>query len=413
MKPLIRRLAGFSGLPLLAMVTPFLLLPIVARLLGVEGWSSFAVGQTVGVFASTAIMVGWHVSGPARLALATNSTQRAELYDQALWSRILIATLILPVAITITALLSRPSHVADAVLMTIAMSLLGLTPAWYCIGLGSSRLLAVYETAPRLVATVVSALLLALTGQVWIYPLLLIAASVGALVAFSARVVRAPRNHPTLRALVRALCHQAPLAASNVVGALYTATPVPIAVALSSQGASAAFASAERLYRFSRFTITSTANAFQSWVLEPDATRPRRRQLAVIGTHSLLGLAGAIALALLGPWATGILFGRALAASTGACVYFGAAFLFSSVATPLIRNLIVPTGRARQVLVATTFGAAVGVPLMFVLHSAIGTEGVAAALAISELIVLMFLVRPAVSAFTRLVEKSPSEWTIS
>ena len=36
----LRRLTGFTVLPLLSLVTPFLLLPVVARVSGPAGWSS-------------------------------------------------------------------------------------------------------------------------------------------------------------------------------------------------------------------------------------------------------------------------------------------------------------------------------------------------------------------------------------
>ena len=46
-RSVLRRLTGFTVLPLLSLVTPFLLLPVVARVAGPSGWSSFVAGPLV------------------------------------------------------------------------------------------------------------------------------------------------------------------------------------------------------------------------------------------------------------------------------------------------------------------------------------------------------------------------------
>lgn len=61
---LLRRLAGFTFLPLIGMLAPIVVLPIVARVGGPLGWQSIGVGQSVGVVASIAVMWGWWATGP-------------------------------------------------------------------------------------------------------------------------------------------------------------------------------------------------------------------------------------------------------------------------------------------------------------------------------------------------------------
>jgi hypothetical protein len=42
------RVLAFAGLPFLSLLTPFLLLPILARVAGAEAWLAIAIGQSVG-----------------------------------------------------------------------------------------------------------------------------------------------------------------------------------------------------------------------------------------------------------------------------------------------------------------------------------------------------------------------------
>ena len=56
-------------------------------------------------------------------------------------------------------------------------------------------------------------------------------------------------------------------------------------------------------------------------------------------------------------WATGILFGAQVAAQAVPSALFAVAFLCISVATPMIRNLLIPGGRFRTVFAATIAAA--------------------------------------------------------
>lgn len=187
---------------------------------------------------------------------------------------------------------------------------------------------------------------------------------------------------------------QVVVAATNLLGTSFTATPVPMASILFGSQTASPFVSAEKIYRLGLFSVKALGNAVQSWVIEGGVKR-RRRQYAAIYAHAVLGLAGFAVLAILGPAITGFLFGKEVASSYAECIAFGLAFLFCSLATPLSRNILVPAGRVRIPFVASVVGAIIGLPLMIGLGVSMGIAGIAFALAINQALIFLVQLVPA------------------
>jgi PST family polysaccharide transporter len=260
-----------------------------------------------------------------------------------------------------------------------------------------------YDALPKLCASAIALPVLALTGQVLWYPVLLLLLTLPAFGLHAWRTI-SRHAHPhavprDLRVVFRSL---APTAVIDGTGNAYGSTAIPIATAGLVPADASAFASADRAYRIGTLAVVAIANAFQAWVLEPGLGDPRRRQVAALAAHGVLGVLGGAAIALLGPWATGLVFGDDVAARPVPSLLFGVAFFCISLATPLIRNLLIPAERFRVVLVATVCAAAVGLSVML-LGAGLGSEGVIAlGVAASETTALCVLVPPALTEFRRL-----------
>ncbi len=400
----LRRLTGFTLLPLLSLVTPFLLLPVVARVSGPAGWSSFVAGQAIGTIGATVVFWGWNVIGPVLAARAGDLEARTEVYAVSLRTRYLLLIVVVPVVVVVSALVATMGHRVDAAAMAAATTLLGMSPSWFGIGVGNPWLLFWYDTLPRVVAAVLAAALVWVTSLVWVYPVLLAVAVAGSLSAFRRRHVPGARGAvvspwPVARSLGDLRLHLG-TAGINLAATAYASTPVPIATVALRTEVSSRFASADSLYRFALFTVTAMGNAFQGWTLE-DAPQPvdrRRRHLAAWRTHLGLGIAGAVAFAALGPWASGLLFGSAVQAPRDVCVYYGVAFVFLSASSPAIRNLLLPTGRVRLVLGWTLASAVVGLTGMGAAAVSGWPAGVALGMAVSEALLFVGLLGPALRA---------------
>ncbi len=396
---MLRRLTGFTLLPLLSLVTPFLLLPVVARVAGPAGWSSFVAGQAVGTVGATVVFWGWNVGGPVLAARATSPEARAEVYAASLRTRFLLLLGAVPAAALVSAVVATSGHRVDAAAIGAATTLLGLSPAWFGIGVGRPWLLFWYDTLPRVAAAVVGALVVAVTGAIWTYPVLLAVSVAVSLALFRAHVTpsatAADLTPWPVRRSAGELREHLGTAGINLAATAYASTPVPVATLAFRPAESSPFASADAAYRFGLFAVTAMGNAFQGWTLEPGvADRAARHRVALLA-HLGLGVAGGVLFAALGPWATGLLFGSDVAAPRDVCAWYGLAFAALSASTPPIRNLLVPAGRVRLVLGWTLGSAVLGLAVMVAAAATGWSAGVAAGMALSEVVLLLGLVVPA------------------
>lgn len=386
-----RRLGGFAVLPLLSALLPLAFLPIVARIGGVGGWTSIGIGQALGNAAGVVVMFGWWGLGPARYASAGTTRERRELYASSLVSRSWILATVSPFLFLASWMIAAPGHRLDCTLMAFAMALSGLSPNWYFIGAGKPWSIAKYETIPKLLCLIIVLLPILLSRQIWLYPAALAISSAMNIglasrsILGNVRIVEKPRD--TLRELRR----QATIALSSTVGSLYTATPLPIASRGSSIDALAAFTSADRIYRYSLYSVVALGNALQSWTLEAQGDRRRQRQIKSVAMHGVLGITGGVSIVALGPFVTRTLFGTDLAAGRDVMIGFAIAFACTSTSTPCIRNILLPAGAKWRVLLGTVSGACVGIPLMIIGVSTKGVAFVSLGLGISEFTALAII----------------------
>ena len=284
--------------------------------------------------------------------------------------------------------------------MAVATSLLGLSPSWFGIGVGEPWLLFWYDTLPRVVAAVIGAGVVWATGLVWTYPVLLAAVGGG----LAGRVPAAGRPgggggtspFPVSRSAGELRSHLG-TAGINLAATAYASTPVPVVTVAFRPDVSSPFASADAAYRLGLFSVTAMGNAFQGWTLGgavqvPSGGRGTGRRSWRIWCWAW---SAGLLFAALGPWVTGFVFGADVAAPRDVCVWYGVAFLFLSVSTPPIRNLLVPAGRVRLVLGWTLGSAVVGLVLMLGAAVAGWSAGVAAGMAVSEAVLLAGLLGPA------------------
>ncbi|MET3718305.1 MULTISPECIES: polysaccharide biosynthesis protein [unclassified Arthrobacter] len=396
MKTVLFRLLGFTGLPLLSLVTPFLLLPVLSRLVGDAGWSSLLAGQAIGTFGATVIAWGWNMLGPVQIAKNQSPGFRAELYRESMRTRLLLSLVVLPVVSLLSAVLAVPELRLEAVAMSWTTALGGLSVAWYCIGLGKPSLLAKFDTIPRVIASLVAIPVVLATGAIWLYGLLFLLAVAVSLVLFQRWVVPAGRSTFTHWAQTPAtLRSQMASAGISASGNTYAATPLPIAQGFVDAAPAGQFGSADTIYRFGLFSVMALGNTFQGWVLEHREAPEGGRHVLAIWSHVALGVVGGGLLALLGPTATEILFGSPVKATQLTCLFYGLAFFFISAASPFSRNLLIPFGGEKLILAWTAVSAVLGLATMIAAGMSNWADGIALGMACSEAVLFAGLILPA------------------
>lgn len=389
------RLGGFLGVPLLSAIAPFIVLPFVSRIAGPTGWGAIVAAQAIGTFGAIAVTFGWGIFGPPAVAQVSDEHVRQRVYRDSLVVRGITLAVVLPMCLLVTWAVIGTDHLRDSLLMAGSLVVTGMLPSWYCIGIGKPALMARYDVLPRLGAALASLPLMWWLDTIWPYPVLTTLALVVSTFLFSERVLRGYVPDLGRRSVWSLMRQTIATAGIDAAGNAYGSTPVPISTATLPAASASAFGSADKLYRLGlSIVVTSLGNAFQGWVLAPDATDPRRRQTLAITTHAGTGVIGLLFLGVLGPWVTGLLFGADVAATRPAAVWYGIAFLFISLSTPLIRNLLIPAGRGRYVLAMTVATSVVGLAVMS--WGAVRRDGtmIAMGLATSE-VLLTALLAPA------------------
>ncbi|WP_284983706.1 hypothetical protein [Arthrobacter sp. efr-133-TYG-118] len=383
-------MAGFTFVPLVGSIAPLLLLPIAARVGGVDGWYSLSVGQAVGTFGSIAISYGWNVLGPALIATSKSEKTRRAYWTESLRERLVISVIVIPITCAISIFLASAGYELFTACMTLAFCLVGLSPNWFFIGAGDPGSIARFEMLPRLIATLLAAVMIAQTNSLWSYPVLwVLSAFVG--LACVQRKLGNPRifKGSSMSGLLLGLRKRLGVALIDGMGGVYTSAPVPLAGANCTTLDASTIASADKLYRFGLLAVTTVGNTLQGWTLDPSAKNRMQRQIRAIGAHVVLGVVGMVGLGILGEFATALLFGSEVRANVSTMWCYGGAFLAVSFSTPLIRNILIPAGKTRFVLVGTAVGAVVGVVVMMLLGRAWGSSGVALGFMLSEIVMVL------------------------
>ena len=116
---------------------------------------------------------------------------------------------------------------------------------------------------------------------------------------------------------------------------------------------------------------------------------------------------GGVALAVLGHWASLILFGEAAAAGYAILATMGLVFAFLSLRTSMMRHVLFPAGQTRVVVRASLIASAVGIPVMIALAITIGPIGAAIGYAVTEGLSTLLLWAPCAAAVRAWHETPP------
>lgn len=381
---LTRRILTFAGLPFLSLLTPFLFLPILARVAGAHAWLAIAVGQSVGAFLALFIALGYNTVGPTLVALAAPAN-RPSVLRRSVLARLVIFVPSVVVAIVVSTVIAPEGHRLEAAIMSVAMALTGLSSSWYMIGLGRAGLIVAYEMLPRIVATLLAAALLLLAGQVIWYPVLLAVAALVSVLLFLGRTVGIRELVRPRPGEVRAvLADNRSAMATEIVGGAYNSLAVTFVSVTAVAPQAATYVSGDKLYRIGQYSVSALGNALQGWVVEDGREHFAARARRALVLHLGLGLLGFAGFALFGPWLSGVLFGEAVAIDQATAFALGVATMGIALGTAVGRVILIGLGARREFLLSVLIGATIGVPAILLLAGMFGAAGGAWGLAIGE-----------------------------
>ena len=383
-RSLTRRVLAFAGLPFLSLITPFLFLPILARVADADAWLAIAIGQSIGAFFALAVSLGYNTVGPALVAL-TPPEGRAAVLLSSIRARLVVLVPAALAAAVIAALVSPEQYRLVGALMSLTTVLAGLSSSWYMIGLGRAGLIALFEILPRIIATIAAAVLLVAHFSVLWYPILLLVASVASILGFAVwtlgwRGLSQPADSTVRQILVS---NRSAVATELAAGA-YNSLSVTFVGLTATTVQAASYVVGDKLYRIGQYSVSALGNALQGWVVEENRARFAERAKRSFLLHSALGVSGLLAFTLLGPWLSAVLFGDALAIDQLTAMGFGVATLGIALGTTLGRVTLVGLGARREFMASVFIAAAVGIPSILALSASFGAAGGAWGLALGE-----------------------------
>lgn len=389
-RPPVRRVLEFYGLTAATALAPLVALPAITSAAGATGLAAVVLGQTLGAAAAVVVLMGWGLVGAHAVAVRRGSpAELQKLYWTSLVTRLVVAAVLLPVVAAVAVLVAPDLPVVVA-LSAVGSGLVGLTSAWYFVGLGRTGLVAAYETLPQVGISVVGSVALWAGMPLLGFPLLTIAANVLVVVLTYLRLRgdRTIRRAPGLRATAASLREQAPL----IVSSLATYAWTGFAVTLVATGAPASlplFAALYRVQQLGRALLFPFKNALQSWVSgSADADRASRTRTAVLVTAAA-GLLVAVGMTVLTPLLDGIIFSGTIEVGVVPAAVMASSLVVVSLSLAYTAYVLVPDGLTRVVVISTVTGAVVGVPLLLVGARVGGAVGAGAAIVVTETVVLV------------------------
>lgn len=381
-----RRILAFAGVPFLALIAPFLFLPVLARVSGAEAWVAIALGQSVGGFVALVVGLGYPTLAPPQVATATPERRR-RIVATSLHTRVPVWVIGVIVGVTVAALLAPPSHRLEGAMMAGVFSLSGLAPTWYWIGVGRALPILWFEVLPRMAATLAATVILLSGGGVIWYPLLLGVAMIAGPAVVYVRQAGRDILQPT-RADIGAVyrLHPPAVIAETAAGA-YNALAVTLVTAVAPISQAARYVSGDKAYRIGQYSVTALGNALQGWVaetMEHRAALGRRLRIAIL-LHAALGVLGLVAFTLIGPELTSVLFGHAVAIDRLTALGFGVATLGISLGTVFGRIGLITLGARTKFMVCVLIASGIGVLGLLLGGGLFGAPGAACGLGIAEL----------------------------
>lgn len=365
-------------------LVPLAVLPVSVSLAGPQGWTSIAIGLSIGGVVAVFVSLGSAVSGPVAVAAESTLSGRRSIYLRSLLARVLVLAPTTAVGIIVTIQLVHDTRLG--VLSCVARALFGLTAAWFYTGTGQALRLLVIVTSTQLSleglgvagAWVVNAPLLIPFGNL-----------AGAILAITVSTVDILRAHPKsseYQELNRLFSrHDVPAAATAIIIGLYSYLPLPIVSAVAP-AASVPFAIAMPFFQLAIGLSKPFTQVLQSWVpaagTEQLWTRIRRACVVAGIISPAYGVVATI----------GAFIALSLNVGVGQRVVTPSLLVgvvtLSVVASQIIGLVCLTSiGKTSAVLSSSILGAVVGLVSLPLLSLAIADSGAWLALAVAELAV--------------------------
>lgn len=386
-----RRLGGFAASVGITTLVGVFAIPVVIAYAGQETWGIIAVGQSIALLFGVLVSFGWGTIGPAMVA-GMPAAGRPQMFFDSLVSRLYLFLLAFPlVLLTVVLVASDDIGVSFTAGVTYLVPFLGAS--WYFVGDGRPGRLLVFDTLPGTVGTVLGLVGLMLTGNVYVYLFSQMALNLAGVCASALLIRRSaatrPRIDPNLRRAAARLAGQRHGVITAATSSLYVNTPL-LVISTVIPAARPLYAMADKFFRYGLTAVGPVVQVLQGSIADPDRTVQDRRIRSAALLAPFVSIAGAAVMALCIPWASRLLSQGAIAVDFSLAIPMGVVFGAVTISQIVGLACLIPIGEGKALASSTVLGAAIGIPLIVAGALTIGVEGVAWAVAVSEIAVAAY-----------------------
>jgi hypothetical protein len=374
------QMSGFALSIIVGGIAAVVSVPAMVAAGGAAAWGAVAIGQAIGLVASTVVLCGWNRSGPSAVALADASGRRREYLDSlrlrfAAFGPVALAAVLIAVVLT-------PGHQSLAALGALVATLNGFMSIWYFVGTSQAYTYFVFETLPRVIGTVVGIELMRSgfgvgAGLISIGAGLVLGSACATLkiLSFTANAGASPRPK---RSLSQLLAAQRDSLSSTVGAAVYNALPLSI-VSVVAPASQPVFALADKMLKQFSSATYPLVTAIQGWVPRAPMgpARVHRARIAIVascGISVVLAVGTAMFGGQLLAW-----MGNGQIATPNTVIVLVAAWLALGIVDGVLAQAVLSSlGMVKAAVRATYISAAVGLPLVIlgaIYFGAVGALG--------------------------------------
>jgi O-antigen/teichoic acid export membrane protein len=365
-------------------------IPILISKYGSSTWAQVATAQTVGLIFCIVISWGWAYTGSIETA-KTPETERSSFYALTLLSRLLLAMLSIMALLVVFPFLSGKGPLGIYLAFTLSIMATGLSSPWFFTGEKKPWLLLKIDVLPRLLSTITGLATILLGGDLIFFPLITIA-GVAASVVWTSRSIFSRYGRP-LRAVtigdsIRSLKSTRSALAITSTSAVYAYGPVVIANLISPSN-SASYILADKFLKLGLRLLNPISQVFQGHTPTEDKELLIQRMKKALTLMLYIAVISGIGVAITIPTLASIFSIGKVNVDYVLSIFLGVSLSCSLMQTVTGLVCLVTLSRADLVAKSTLLGLFIGLPSSIVLGLILGIDGIATAVGISELSVLI------------------------
>jgi O-antigen/teichoic acid export membrane protein len=388
---MVKRLLSFAFTTGLTSLVGLVAVPVIIAGAGAQLWGIQAAVQTAATLFGVFVSFGWGTTGAAEIA-ALPPDRRPQEYADSLVSRAYLAIVVYPLMVCVMGILN-PDHLALVAVGSATFLMPFLGASWYFVGEARPARLFWLDGFPQTLGVATSVVVMLLTRDLVAVLATQLIFNLSSVILSARRVIKSvpvsPRLHLSPRTAFLRLAHQRHAVATSATAGLYVSMPLLVVNAIAPASLPL-YAMGDKLFRFALTAFAPFLQLIQGWLPEggPENLSHRIRQAARM--TPVVGAAGGAVIVVLGPLAAAILSAHRIDFTLALSVPFGV--IFAAVAVTQVVGLacLVQLRATRALARSTLVGAISGVPLIVLGAVSFGATGVAWALAISELAVLVY-----------------------